>query len=172
MKLNRYFMPNFAPDVFKKMIRDNEEKKWSPSLLNDLYESRGDAYLKLGNYASGIRDFQRIYAGIPDFGESTERWRQLGTVGSGETLLLDVKGSDVAAGHEPRIWLKRIGSKQSTVMAFSVDCTGRRIRTSSSVVYDGKGNSIGGDESGGVWSAITPDTIGEQVWNGACESEP
>jgi tetratricopeptide (TPR) repeat protein len=81
-KLNRFFMPQFAPDVFRKMLQDNG--KWGVSLLNDLYESRGDAYLRLGDYGKAIRDFQRIFVGIPNFANVTERWRcvtrSLGTV--------------------------------------------------------------------------------------------
>lgn len=71
-------------------------------VLNDLYESRGDAYLKLGDYGKGIRDFQRIFAGIPNFANVTERWRSLGT--SGEVRVsTSMKSSEVLLGRAPRI---------------------------------------------------------------------
>jgi tetratricopeptide (TPR) repeat protein len=170
-KLNRYFMPQMAQDMFEKMIRDNTGKM-GISLLNDLYEARGSAYLASGDYIDGIRDFQRIFVGIPNYADSTDRWRQLGKAGNGEAILIDVKGSDVSTGSEPRIWLKRVGAKQSTVLSFAVDCPGKRVRTATSVIYDLKNNAIGEDESGSVWGSVTPDTIGEQVWAGICEAKP
>jgi tetratricopeptide (TPR) repeat protein len=170
-KLNRFFMPQFAPDVFKRMLKDNDGK-FGVSLLNDLYESRGDAYLKLGDYARGIRDFQRIYVGIPDFANVTDRWRSLGTFANGETYYLDVKSSKVSSAGSPSIWVKNVKPKESTVMAFSIDCSGRRMRVTSSVMYDSKNNSVDGSTNGGGWNNVTPDTLGEQLWTGACKAEP
>ena len=141
-KLNRFFMPQFAPDVFRKMLQDNG--KWGVSLLNDLYESRGDAYLRLGDYGKAISDFQRIFVGIPNVANVTERWRSLGIFGHGESFYIDVKSSEVPLRRTPRIWVKRVGPKQSTVMAFALDCSGRKLQVTSSVVYDSNNNTVGG----------------------------
>lgn len=169
-KLNRFFMPQFAPDVFRKMLQDNG--KWGVSSLNDLYESRGDAYLRLGDYGKAIRDFQRIFVGIPNFANVTERWRSLGTFGHGEIFYIDVKSSEVPLGRTPRIWVKRVGPKQSTVMAFALDCSGRKLQVTSSVVYDLNNNTVGGSEVAEGWSDVAPDTLGEQLWTGVCQVKP
>ena len=166
--LQGLFAPQFDPAVFRKMILENKGK-FGISLLNDLYESRGDTLLSIGDYVGGIRDFQRIYDGIPNFADSTERWRSLGTTGHGDKLYLDAKGSNVAPGESPRIWLKLVAPKRTTVLAFAVDCHNRRVRTTSTTLYDSQGNIL---EKGpaGDWTDLTPDTLGEQIWTGVCKA--
>ena len=51
---------------------------WAIGLLNELYEKRGDTYLRLSDYRQGVLDFRRIFEGIPNFADSTDRWRELG----------------------------------------------------------------------------------------------
>jgi hypothetical protein len=69
-------------DLVKQLMEKNG--KWAISLLNDLYEKRGDAYLKAGDFRRGALDFDRIFKGIPDFADSTERWRVLDKSADGE----------------------------------------------------------------------------------------
>jgi hypothetical protein len=126
--------------------------------------------LKIGDYRRGILDFQRIFVGMPNYGDATERWRSLGTFGHGEKYFLDAKNSEMLSDQSPRIWVKRVGAKQSEVMAFALDCSSRKLRTDSSVIYDSNNNVVGGSEVSG-WSDVAPDTLGEQLWTGACAAK-
>lgn len=168
--LNRRFGPGQENEAFKKLLRGNG-KYTVTFLLADLYEARGDTYLKSGDYRRGILDFQRIYGGFPERVNSTERWRAIGTFGHGDNYYLDVKSSDVLAGPSPRIWVKRMGAKQSEVMALELNCQSRRLRQDSSISYDSNNNTVGSSEESG-WSDVTPDTLGEQLWDGVCKSKP
>jgi len=170
-KLNRRFAPQYEPDAFKKvMTQDNG--KWGISLLDDLYEKRGIAYLNIGDFRHGILDFQRIFVGMPDYGKFIERWRVIGVFGHGEKFYLDVKASETRANRTPRIWVKKVGTKQSEVMAFELDCSSRRLRMTSNVIYDINNNTLGGSDVNEGWSDVAPDTLGEQLWNGVCQSNP
>lgn len=166
--LRSLFAPQFDPAVFRKMILENKGK-FGISLLNDLYESRGDTLLEIGDYVHGIRDFQRIYEGIPNFADSTERWRSIGTMGHGDKLYVDAKGSDVAPGNAQRVWLKIVAPKRTTVLAFAVDCQERRVRTTSSTLYDAQDNMLE-KRPATDWSDITPDSLGEQIWTSVCKA--
>lgn len=168
-KLNRRFAPQYEAAAFNKLLTQ-DNGKWGVSLLNDLYEKRGDTYLKIGDYRRSILDFQRIFVGMPNYGDATERWRALGTFGHGEKYFLDAKNSEMLSDQSPRIWVKRVGAKQSEVMAFALDCSSRKLRTDSSVIYDSNNNVVGGSEVSG-WSDVAPDTLGEQLWTGACAAK-
>jgi tetratricopeptide (TPR) repeat protein len=170
-KLNHRFAPQYEADAFRKLLTQ-DNGKWGISLLNDLYEKRGDAYLSVGDFRRGIVDFQRIFVGMPDYGKFTERWRSLGAFGHGEKYYLDVKASEPLSDRFPRIWVKRIGAKQSEVTSFELDCSSRRLRVTTSIVYDAIGNTVGSSDVGEGWSYVAPDTLGEQLWNGVCQSKP
>jgi hypothetical protein len=85
--------------------------KWSIGLLNDLYEKRGDAYLRLGDYKRGALDFSRIYKGIPNFADSVDRWRALGKNTKGQ-YFLDVKSVDFSDRQSVRLRIKTVGKKE------------------------------------------------------------
>jgi len=91
-KLHGLFFPQMEYRVFAEQLME-KNGKWEISLLNDLYEKRGDAYLKAGDYRRGALDFDRIFKGIPDFADSTERWRVLGKSADGE-FYLDTKTAE------------------------------------------------------------------------------
>jgi tetratricopeptide (TPR) repeat protein len=170
-EIQSHFAPQYEMAAFRAMMAGNEGK-WSISLLNDLYEKRGNAYLSIGDYGRGILDFHRIFVGMPNFGAYTERWRPIGVFGNGEKVYIDVKASDTQSDRFPRIWVRSVEAKRSEVMAFEIDCTARRLSISSNLVYDANNNMVGGSDAGQGWSDIAPDTLGEQLWNGACQSNP
>ncbi len=61
-KLNKLFWPQYTFEVLKKQLTEN--KQWAIALMEELYEKRGDAYLKINEFKLGIRDFNRIQKGI------------------------------------------------------------------------------------------------------------
>jgi tetratricopeptide (TPR) repeat protein len=168
-KLNAQFQPQFAFGVFRKQLTE-ENGKWGISLVNDLYEKRGDAYLQSGDYKHAIQDFQRIFFGIPNFANSVERWRPIGNFGHGDHYFLDVKSSDVSAKNSMRLWIKDVGPKQSVVIAFGMNCSGRQINQMSSITYALNDKILNSSDSPGGWTDVVPDTLGEQLWSGACSS--
>jgi tetratricopeptide (TPR) repeat protein len=168
-KLNVQFQPQFTFDVFKKQLTE-ENGKWAISLVNDLYEKRGDAYLQSGDFKHAIQDFQRIFMGIPNFANSVERWRPIGNFGHGDRYFLDVKSSDVSANNSMRLWIKEVGAKQSIVIAFGMNCGGRQINQMSSITYGSNENILSSSDYPSGWADVVPDTLGEQLWSGACLS--
>jgi tetratricopeptide (TPR) repeat protein len=155
----------FAEDVLHK------NGSWGVSLLNDLYEKRGDAYLQSGDYRDGIADIQRIYRGIPSFADSTDRWRKLNLGVRAKTYYLDAKSSDISSPR-PKLWIKILDAKGSEVELFALDCSSRRLSVTSSVKYDKNDTLLGSTDISTDWETIAPDTIGERLWSGACMQHP
>jgi tetratricopeptide (TPR) repeat protein len=168
--LNRRFAPQYEPEAFTKLMTHDNGSWGVGTLLPGLYEKRGDAYLSIGDYKRGILDYHRIFAGAPDYEKFTERWRSLGNFGNRSKFYLDVKASQPMAKPFPRIWVKKVGAKKSEVMAFEFDCSSRKLAVTSSVTYDMNDNVIENSSIGEGWSDVTPDTLGEQLWNGVCKS--
>jgi tetratricopeptide (TPR) repeat protein len=170
-KLHQRFAPKQDYSEFRKMMKDNGQ--WGVTfLLTNLYEKRGDAYLSIDDYAYGVLDFQRIFVGAPEYSKSTERWRVIGASGTGAQYYIDTKASWPLSNAVPRIWLKSVSTKGSEVMAFELDCSSRKYRVASSVSYDKNGNVVGNGVTSEIWNDVIPDTLGEQIWNGACQRDP
>jgi tetratricopeptide (TPR) repeat protein len=165
-KLNVLFFPQMEYKVFAKQLIE-ENGKWGISLLNDLYEKRGDGYLKTGDYRRGVLDFVRIFKGIPNFAESTDRWRMLGRSTDGD-YYLDVKTVEFSADGPVHLWIKTTGRKETQTVAYGIDCKARRLNTTSSVAYDSSGKVSSSSDLSGEWHPIVPDTLGEQLFIGAC----
>ena len=167
-KLNALFFPAMSYKDFSTQLME-KNGSWSISLINDLYEKRGDTYLRAEDYRLGVTDFNRIYKGIPNFADSTDRWRLLGANTDGK-YYLDAKTAEFSVNGNARIWIKTVGKKETKTVAYEMDCKSNRLNITSSVTYDSGGKVINSfDESSG-WQRITPDTIGEQLFNGACSS--
>jgi len=167
LKLNALFAPNYDHTQFVKQLTQ-QNGKWPVGLLNDLYEKRGDAYLRIGDFRRGVLDFQRIFQGIPNFAEITDRWRALGVATSGSSYLIDVKGSTLPERGPVQIWIKKADPKHYEVMAFAVNCDTRQLRVNSSIEYRADNTVTSSDDSPGPWAGVIPDSIGEQIWNGVC----
>jgi tetratricopeptide (TPR) repeat protein len=166
-KINALFWPQFEYKVFAKQVME-ENGKWQVSLLNELYEKRGDAYLRSGDFRRGVLDFNRIFKGIPNFADSTDRWRTLGRNSIGEDYYLDVKSFESSGSGQVRLWVKTIGKKEKETVAFEIDCKTRLMNNTSTVVYDSNGKVLKSSEFTSGCQRIVPDTIGEQLYNGAC----
>jgi tetratricopeptide (TPR) repeat protein len=167
-KLNALFWPQFEYEVFTEQTGKNGN--WSISLINELYEKRGDAYLRAGDFRHGVLDFNRIFKGIPNFADSTDRWRLLGKGVDGQTYYLDVKTAEFSAPDFDRIWIKTVGKKGTETVAYEIDCKGKRLNSGSEAIYDPAGKLVRSSNLGSIWQEIVPDTVGEQLYSGACSS--
>lgn len=168
-KIHDLFWPNMEYAGFAKQLTE-ENGKWGISLINELYEKRGDAYVKAGDFRRGVLDFERIFKGIPNFADSTERWRVLGRTANQEHYLLDAKSAEFPSDGPIRLWLKMVGKKETRTVEYELDCKTRRMNVASTVAYDSGGNVLNSSDVSTGWQRIIPDTIGEQIYNGACES--
>jgi tetratricopeptide (TPR) repeat protein len=64
------FAPDENEEVFDKRMAE-VKSPWEVSfLLSDLYQKRGDSYLRLKDYAAALMDFKRIYQGVPNMADS------------------------------------------------------------------------------------------------------
>jgi tetratricopeptide (TPR) repeat protein len=167
-KIHDLFWPNMEYAGFAKQLDGNG--KWAISLLNELYEKRGDTYLRSGDFRRGILDFTRIFKGIPNFSDSTDRWRTLGRTADQEDYFLDVKSAEFPGDGPVRIWLKFVGKKETQTVENELDCNAKRMKRASIVTYDSNGTVLTSSEVSSGWQGIVPDTIGEQLYNGACRS--
>lgn len=165
-KIHDLFWPNMEYTAFLKELDGNGN--WEISLLNELYEKRGDTYLRSGDFRRGILDFRRIFKGIPNFADSTDRWRTLGRTADQEDYFLDVKSAEFPTDGPVRIWLKFVGKKETQMVENELDCKTRRINRASIVTYDSAGTVQTSSEESSGWQQIIPDTIGEQLYNGVC----
>ena len=167
-EIAEHFVSGTDTSHFTKTISGNDGK-WSPSLLNELYEKRGSVYIELGDFRRGITDYQRIFNGMPDFASSTERWQPLGEFGHGNRYFLDVKASEVSRNKMPLLWVKDKTAKGTEVTAYTIDCSGHRVSQASSTSYNQE-NVVTGSSGESGWMTVTPDTLGEQLWIGVCSA--
>jgi tetratricopeptide (TPR) repeat protein len=164
-KINLLFWPQYDHTTMAKILTE-KESEWKISMINDLYQKRGDCYLNNGDYRRGVLDFNRIFKGIPDFGQYVERWRSMGGK-AGEEWFVDVKSTEFA--ETPRLWAKFTEKdKRYSVQAFEFDCKGRRIAVTSIAKYGKDEELVGSSDAGGGWQRIIPQTRGEQMYIGMC----
>lgn len=169
----RLMHDQFHPEVQYQGFSDellHNDGRYEISLINDVYEKRGDAYIQSGHFADGVNDFQRIYRGIPAFANSVERWRPLDQSHAPISYFLDVKGS-VLSGSLKRVWMKRSQKSGYQVISFEFNCASREMRTLSEARYNTQDDLLGSPMSDpDSWSGVVPDTIGERLLNGVCSS--
>jgi tetratricopeptide (TPR) repeat protein len=164
-KINLLFWPQYDHTTMKNVLTE-KDSEWKISMINELYEKRADCYLKSGEYRRGVLDFERIYRGIPDFGQYVERWRSMG-VRPGEDWFIDVKSTDFSG--TPHLWAKFMNKDKSyTIQAFNFDCKSRRIDVASVASYNKNDELVGSSDTEGGWQRVIPQTRGEQMYLGMC----
>ncbi len=171
-KINALFWPEFEYNVIAKQLLE-ENKNWEISfLLRDLYEKRGDAYLRANDFRRGVLDFNRIFKGIPNSADGVDRWRLLGGGPGGEQYYLDVKSVELPDNGPARLWLKNVSKNMSyTVQSIDLDCRAMRINLTPSVAYNSEGQVVSSSETSSGWQRIVPDTQGEQLYMGMCSGQ-
>ena len=169
----RLMHDQFHPEVESQGFSDallHNNGHYEISLINEVYEKRGDAYIQSGRFLDGVNDFQRIYRGIPAFA-SINRWRPLESSYSSNAYFLDVKGS-VLNGAAKKVWVKHSEKNGYQVISFEFNCSSREIRTVFEARYNTQDDLLGRPMSDpSSWNGVVPDTIGERLLNGVCSSD-
>lgn len=167
-KIHDLFWPKMDYSGFAKQVEGNG--KWEVSfLLSNLYEKRGDVYLRAGDYRHGAADFKRLFVGVPNMANSVDRWRSLGKAVDGE-YFIDVKSTEFPIDSPVQLWIKTAGKKTSEKVSYEVDCKAKRINQTSFISYDSTGKVVASSEYSSGWQIIVPDSLGEQLFTGACTS--
>ncbi|MFI5094643.1 MAG: surface-adhesin E family protein [Candidatus Acidiferrales bacterium] len=64
--------------------------------------------------------------------------------------------------------MKTVKKKTSEKVAYEINCEAKRINQTSHILYDATGNVANSSDYSSGWQVIAPDTLGEQLFNGAC----
>ena len=164
----------FHPEVESQGFSDellHNDGHYAISLINDVYEKRGDAYIQSGRFLDGVNDFQRIYRGIPAFASSVDRWRSLDFSHGSNAYFLDVKGS-VLDSTVKKVWLKHSEKTGYQVLSFELRCSSREMRKVSEARYNTQDDLLGSPMSDpDSWRGVVPDSIGEKLLDGVCSSD-
>lgn len=166
-KINALFWPEFSYEIVAKNLKENKDFAISFT-LTELYEKRGDAYLSVRDFKHGVLDFNRIFRGFPNAAESTERWRSLGKSAAADEILLDVKSAEFPSNAPVTLWIKFEDKKESQKIEYEIDCKGKLMNEMSIIAYDSSGKVSGSSENASGWKRVVPDSVGEQIFNGAC----
>lgn len=165
-RIHDLFWPNMDYASLVKQLVTNG--RWRITTLNELYEKRGDAYLKAGDFRRGVLDFDRIFKGIPNFANSTDRRRSLGREADGEEYFLDARSTEFPDDEPVRLWIKITGKKESQTLAYEINCKLMLMNQTITARYDSSGKVVSSSDVSSGWQRVVPDTIGEQLYNGAC----
>jgi len=168
-KLHQTFHPNLTYEGYSDYFLNHSGS--GPSfILAELYLKRSDVHLKKGNWRQASIDFRRVMNGFGSYSESVERWREIAQTSANRNYI-DMKTFDYARSESVKLWVKEAAgadvSAPYSLVRFELDCSARRMRTLSFASYDETGRLTASRE-GGIWQAITPDTLGETLYDGAC----
>lgn len=170
----RLMHDQFHPEVEAQGFSDellHNDGHYEISLINDVYEKRGDAYIQNGRFLDGVNDFQRIYRGIPAFASSVNRWRSLDSSHGSNAYFLDVKGS-VLNDTVKKVWVKHSDKTGYQVISYEFNCSSREMRTLSEARYNTQDDLLDSPMSDpNSWRGVVPDTIGEKLLTGVCSSD-
>ena len=170
-KLHSLFWPQYEYDAIDLSSKKTENDEWAiDEVLKGLYEKRGDAYFANKDFKRGALDFNRVFKGIPIFADTVDRWRLLGS-SLGEKYYIDVKTLEFSKSEPERLWLKTVNENETyTVQSYEIDCSGRRVSITSTVLYSANDDVVSTSESD-KWQRVVPDSRGEQLYTGMCSGD-
>lgn len=173
-KLWEKFGSNLQFKDFSDLLAKNRGDNFASTILPDLYINRADACLCNLEFKKAIREYKRALNGFPDYADAIERWRLFSTSPRSQHFL-DIKNVEIRSG-QAEFWCKEIFSevqqngKAYTLTHWMVLCSSKIIKLNESIDYDSDG-SVLNTWSGADWRKVVPDTFGEFLYKGWCESK-
>jgi tetratricopeptide (TPR) repeat protein len=168
-KLQQTFFPNLNYDAFAEgFLHTNGSFGFPDFIIGDLYAKRLDAYLRKNNWHAAKVDFKRAERGYPNAPNAIDRWREISPLVN-TIVYLDMKTFNDERRQAVNIWIKeaRGDNDPYSVEQFELNCDAHQIRMMSAANYDAAGNMTG-SHRGGNWTPIIPETLSENLYDGAC----
>jgi tetratricopeptide (TPR) repeat protein len=157
----------FADSVSKK------EGKWAIGDLHELYQKRGDAYLNNNEFRSAVRDFNRVFKGIPDYADAVDGWRSLGKGRDGADQQIDVKTIRFPGVTTAQLTLKSTAKDGSyAVQIYEFDCDAKRIEILETRAYDVDDEELHKpSQTNARWRPVQPNSLEQRLYTGICSDQ-
>lgn len=168
-KLQQTFFPNASYESFAEgFLHKNGPFGFPNFVIADMYLKRSDTYLRKGNLHAAQLDFRRAERGYPDAPGAIDRWREI-SPSVNARVYIDMKTFNDVQHQAVNLWIKEVRGDDGpySIEQFELNCGARQLRMISSASYDAAGNSTG-SRRGNNWTSIVPETLGENLYQGAC----
>lgn len=169
-KLREKYFPSMTLDGFSGLLL-KEQNTFHDTSGFEIYENRGDTYLRYGYYGMALHDYKRAMLVSPDF--PIDRWKYLFDTSKAKCYL-DINTVEMPNKNTYNFWLKYenldVKSKKIAYSIYNaaVNCASKKINTLAYNNYDINGNLTLSNETSSGWSTVIPDTIGETLYKGWC----
>lgn len=174
-KLHAKFYSNLKYEDFVENFKKTE-KGYSSSIVAELYEGRGDAYLNVGNYRKAVADYNRIGKIQLYYVDNMDKWKPIHSYIDNKQFI-NTKRVHVQED-KVSFWLKSEYSRPkkkatkflaSTIDNVEIDCSEQKLRIIAEVQYDSKGRVLNNwENSYSDWERVIPDTVGESWYESWC----
>jgi hypothetical protein len=167
-KLQQTFFPNISYENFSEgFLHKNGSFGFPNFVIAELYLKRLDAYLRQGNWHAAKLDFKRAERGYNTL-DAIDRWREIRPLANAR-VYVDMKTFNDERRQAVNLWIKEANGDTGpySVEQLELNCGARQLRMISSASYDAAGN-VTGSRRGSNWTSIAPETLGENLYDGAC----
>jgi tetratricopeptide (TPR) repeat protein len=170
-RLHDKYFPTMALKGFSELMLKHTNKNFSNIALLEIYENRGDTYLRFSNYRKAIDDYRRCLRIWPDY--TMDRWKYLFDV-TNSKCYLDIETLVRQDKATYDFWMKceyltaKLNQESHSIQNIAIDCSSKTLNTMSSIAYDANGRVIWSHDVPSGWSKVIPDTVGETLYRGWC----
>ncbi len=171
-RLRDKYFPNMELEGFSKQLL-REGHKWNDTGGFQIYEKRGDTFLRFGYFAKAVGDYQRAVRIWPDY--PMDRWKYIFDRSKARSFL-DITTVERLNRNSYSFWLKdeHPNAKQKevsyTLQKLAIDCSSRKMATMSHNEYDASGKVKSSYDVPSGWSTVIPDSVGERLYKGWCSN--
>jgi tetratricopeptide (TPR) repeat protein len=172
-KLRDKYLPEMKLEDFSGLMLRDEHKQFDDTSGLEIYENRGDTYLRFGYYAKALEDYRRGLRIWPDY--QMDRWKYLFDM-SNSKCYLDIQTVENRNKNTYSFWLKYDYPKPKpkeasyAIQNMAIDCFSNTLNTMSSTQYNAEGGVMWSHDVPSGWSKVIPDTVGERLYRGWCSN--
>jgi tetratricopeptide (TPR) repeat protein len=172
-KLRDKYLPNMTLQYFSECMLKDANENFADSSSLEIFESRGDTYLRFGYYPKAIDDYRRCLRMSPDY--PIDRWKYLFDM-TNSKCYLDIQTVERRDKDTDNFWLKceyptaKLKQVSHSIQNMAIDCSSETLNTMSSTAYDANGKVIWSHDVPSGWSKVIPETVSERLYRGWCSN--
>ena len=166
--LRKKYYANMSNEDFASHYAENTKSFLSAgNIIANLYGSRGDTYLKAGNFKRAASEYARALHAWSQYAPD-DRWKVFASTPTLE-YSLDVQTLDFGKNGIASLWVKELnkGTQNYNQQNYQVDCSKRKIKSDGVTYYDGVGNALRTMPAQN-WQSVIPESNGEVFYLGMC----